>query len=254
MSILWHITCLLLLRSCTPGFSMHDGIVGGRVSIPHSRPYMVYIRDKISQLTCDGFLIREDYVMTAAHCKQSHLVVFVGVHDINFLPDGIEVDPIPHPKFSMERPDHDIMLLKGLSTPVPLSKSLQTIIYQNPENEEISKDCMVVGWGWQDYHDESPSNVLQEANVTLIDSENCGTADTLCTEGSTEPAQGDSGGPLVCGGVAEGIVSFSKTKSNADHLSAYTRISLYYPWIQSIINPPTQQQSETWKGKLDKLI
>uniref|UniRef100_A0A673JSK1 Chymase-like n=1 Tax=Sinocyclocheilus rhinocerous TaxID=307959 RepID=A0A673JSK1_9TELE len=245
MSILWHITCLLLLRSCTPGFSMHDGIVGGRVSIPHSRPYMVYIRDKISQLTCGGFLIREDYVMTAAHCKQSHLVVFVGVHDTNFLPDGIE---------GLSTQTRTLHLLFQLKTPVPLSKFVRTIIYQNPENEEISKDCMVVGWGWQDYHDESPSNVLQEANVTLIDSENCGTADTLCTEGSTGPAQGDSGGPLVCGGVAEGIVSFSETKSNGDHLSAYTRISLYYPWTQSIINPPTQQQSETWKGKLDKLI
>uniref|UniRef100_A0A8C1WJQ3 Peptidase S1 domain-containing protein n=1 Tax=Cyprinus carpio TaxID=7962 RepID=A0A8C1WJQ3_CYPCA len=51
------------------GFFIH-GIVGGKVSILHSRPYMVYIRDKISKLTCDGFLVREDYVMTAAHCKQ----------------------------------------------------------------------------------------------------------------------------------------------------------------------------------------
>uniref|UniRef100_A0A671SJA4 trypsin n=1 Tax=Sinocyclocheilus anshuiensis TaxID=1608454 RepID=A0A671SJA4_9TELE len=242
MSILWHITCLLLLRSCTPGFSMHDGIVGGKVSVPHSRPYMVYIRDKISKVACGGFLVREDYVMTAAHCKQSHLMVYLGVNDTNFLPDGIEVDPVPHPKFNMKKTAHDIMLLK-LKTPATLNKIVSTIAFPKPENEQIQKDCMVMGWGWKKYHDESPSNVLKEANVTLIDSENCGTADTLCTEGSTEPAR-----------VFQGIVSFSETKSNGDHLSAYTRISHYYPWIQSIINPPTQQQSETWKGKLDKLI
>uniref|UniRef100_A0A8C1EEE7 trypsin n=1 Tax=Cyprinus carpio carpio TaxID=630221 RepID=A0A8C1EEE7_CYPCA len=253
MSILWHITCLLLLHSCTPGFCMHDGIVGGRVSIPHSRPYMVYIRDKKSKVACGGFLVREDYVMTAAHCKRSQLEVFVGVHDTNFLPNGIEVDPIPHPKFNSERPGHDIMLLK-LKTPVPLSKVVGTISFPNPKNEKISRECMVMGWGWQNYSDVSPSNVLKEANVTLIDSENCGTADTLCTEGSTGPAQGDSGGPLVCGGVAEGIVSFSETRSNGYLLIVYTHISHYLSWIHDEMKPPTQQQSETWKGKLDKLI
>uniref|UniRef100_A0A8C1L295 trypsin n=1 Tax=Cyprinus carpio TaxID=7962 RepID=A0A8C1L295_CYPCA len=216
------------------GFSMHDGIIGGKVSIPHSRPYMVYIRDKISKVACGGFLVREDYVMTAAHCKQSHLMVYLGVNDTNFLPDGIEVDPVPHPKFNKNRTDHDIMLLK-LKTPATLNKIVSTIAFPKPENEQIQKDCMVMGWGWKKFHDESPSNVLKEANVTLIDSENCGTADTLCTEGSTGPAPGDSGGPLVCGGVAKGIVSFFKIKRNADPLTVYTHISRYLSWIQSIM-------------------
>ncbi len=56
---------------------------------------------------------------------------------------------------------------------------------------------MVMGWGWKKYNHESPSNVLREANVTLIDSENCGTADTLCTEGSTGPAQVFQVAPLT---------------------------------------------------------
>jgi len=60
--------CFIKLNSFL-GFSMHDGIVGGKVSIPHSRPYMVYIRDSQSKAVCDGFLVREDFVMTAAHCK-----------------------------------------------------------------------------------------------------------------------------------------------------------------------------------------
>ncbi|XP_052394613.1 granzyme G-like [Carassius gibelio] len=252
MSILWHITCLLLLRSCTPGFCMHDGIVGGRVSIPHSRPYMVYIRDNKTKQSCGGFLVREDYVMTAAHCKPriNNLEVFVGVHDTNFLPDGIKVDPIPHPKFSMESAGHDIMLLQ-LKTPVSLSKFVRTITFPNPENEKISSNCLVMGWGWKKFREESPSNVLKEANVTLIDSENCGMTDTLCSEGSTGPALGDSGGPLVCGGVAHGIVSFS---SADHHLTAYTHISHYLSWIHDEMKPTTQQQSKTWKGKLDKLI
>ncbi|XP_059399379.1 mast cell protease 1A-like, partial [Carassius carassius] len=219
------------LFSC---FCMHDGIVGGKVSVPHSRPYMVYIRDKISKQTCGGFLVREDYVMTAASCKQSHLKVYLGVYDTNFLHDGIEVDPVPHPEFTMKRTDHDIMLLK-LKAPATLNKTVCTITLPKTEKEEISKDCIVMGW--KKYHEVSPSNVLKEANVTLIDSDNCATADTLCSEGSTGPALGDAGGPLVCGGVAQGIVSFSKNKPNANYLTGYIHISQYLPWIQSIMSP-----------------
>ncbi|XP_058617099.1 mast cell protease 2 isoform X2 [Onychostoma macrolepis] len=232
---------------------MQDGIVGGIDSVPHSRPYMVYIRDKVSKQTCGGFLVREDFVMTAAHCPQRHPMVYLGVNDTKHLPDGVEVEPFPHSEFNMNSTGHDIMLLK-LKSPATLSKTVSTITFPKTKNEAISKDCMVMGWGWKKYHHESPSNVLKEANVTLIDSENCGTADTLCTEGSTGPARGDSGGPLVCGGVAQGIVSFSKDKANASYLAVYTHISHYLPWINHTIKSPTQQQYETWKGKLDKLI
>ncbi|XP_059399416.1 thrombin-like enzyme bhalternin [Carassius carassius] len=112
---------------------------------------------------------------------------------------------------------------------------------------------MVMGWGWKKYHEESPSNVLKEANVTLTDSENCGTADTLCSKGSTGPALGDSGGPLVCGGVAQGIVSFSKNKRNADHLTEYTHISHYLSWIQSImmLDVPDMLDQVSRPGMLD---
>ncbi|XP_026091714.1 mast cell protease 1A-like [Carassius auratus] len=221
---------------------MHDGIVGGKVSVPYSRPYMVYIRDKISKQTCGGFLVREDYVMTAASCKKSNLMIYLGVNDTNFLPDGIEVDPVPHPEFSMKRRGHDIMLLK-LKTPATLNKIVSIITLPKNENEEISKNCLFMGWGWKQYHDESPSNVLKETNVTLIDSENCGTADTLCSKGSTGPAMGDAGGPLVCGGVAQGIVSFSKNKPNASYLKGYIHISQYLPWIQSIMMSPTTPET-----------
>uniref|UniRef100_A0A8C2I546 Si:ch211-212d10.1 n=1 Tax=Cyprinus carpio TaxID=7962 RepID=A0A8C2I546_CYPCA len=211
---------------------MHDDIVGGKVNSEYGSPYLAARR----------FIANLSFF-----CHFSHLMVYLGVYDTNFLPDGIEVDTIPHPEFNMNRIGHDIMLLK-LKTPATSKKIAVTITLPNPENEEISKDCMVMGWGWKNYHDKSPSNVLQEANVTLIDSENCGTADILCTEGSTGPALGDSGGPLVCGGVAQGIVSFSKNKTNANYLAGYTRISHYLPWIQSIMMSPTTQK-KTYANK-----
>ncbi|ROL40840.1 Mast cell protease 8 [Anabarilius grahami] len=251
MSILWHITSLLLLRFCVPGFCMHDGIVDGKVSVPHSRPYMVYIRDTISEQVCGGFLVREDFVMTAAHCGRSP-VVYLGVNDTSLLPDGVAVHPTPHPKFIM-RPGYDIMLLK-LKTPATLNKTVNTITLPKTGDGEISKNCMVMGWGALDYQCDSLSSVLKEANVTLLDSKNCGTTDTLCTEGKIGPAKGDSGGPLVCGGVAQGIVSFYTQEFNGEYCTRYTHISKYLQWIHDVMNLSPLQQHETWKDKLDKPI
>ncbi|KAI2650398.1 Cationic trypsin [Labeo rohita] len=176
------------------------------------------------------------HTMMSFEVPKIHLMVYLGVDDTNLLSDGVEVDPIPHPELNMKTTGHDIMLLK-LKTPATLNKTVSTITLPKTESEDILKDCMVMGWGWKKYHDESPSNVLKEANVTLIDFENCGTADTLCSEGSTGPAQGYAGGPLVCGGVAQGIMSLYKKKSNGDHITMYTGISHYLPWIRQNMSP-----------------
>ncbi|XP_065102311.1 cathepsin G-like [Paramisgurnus dabryanus] len=202
---------------------MDHGIVGGKESIPHSHPYMVYICDKKMHLqACGGFLIRENFVLTAAHCKTNNLRVYLGVHDTNDLPEGIEVDAFPHPDFANEQGD-DIMLLK-LKTRATLNKNVKTIDLQKTKGEAFPSNCMAMGWGWQEYTHTSPSNVLKEVNLTLT--QNCATPDLICTEGGTGPYRGDSGGPLICGNVPHGIVSHS-----AGNITVYTEISHYLQWI-----------------------
>lgn len=46
-------------------------IIGGHEAVPHSRPYMVFLRgdENGSPRYCGGFLLNEDFVITAAHCK-----------------------------------------------------------------------------------------------------------------------------------------------------------------------------------------
>ncbi|XP_065100307.1 granzyme G-like [Paramisgurnus dabryanus] len=235
MSISWFITTLLLLHSCTPGVSVVHGIVNGQVSIPHSRPYMVYIRDpQTPSEACGGFLVREDFVMTAAHCKKDNLMVYLGVNDINRLPAGIEVNAFPHPDFA-DKPGDDIMLLK-LKTPVTLSETVNIIALPEANRAKISSNCMAMGWGWQEYGHASLSRVLREVNQTLLHSKHCATSHTLCTEGTAGPSQGDDGGPLICGNIAQGIMSYFIQVESTTYLTVYTKISHYLPWIHKIMN------------------
>nr|XP_055074599.1 mast cell protease 8-like [Misgurnus anguillicaudatus] len=220
------------------GVGMDHGIVNGEESIPHSRPYMVYIRDKKSHAACDGFLIKEDFVMTAAHCKQYiiHPMVYLGVDDTNRLPHGIEVDAIPHQDFVNKQGHDDIMLLK-LKTIATLNETVKIIGLPKTRGEAIPSNCMAMGWGWKEYTHTSPSNVLREVNLTLT--QNCDTPDLICTRGTAGPSRGDSGGPLICGNVPHGIVSYNIGNKSTGYITMYTKISHFLPWIHNIMNRPT---------------
>jgi secreted trypsin-like serine protease len=53
------------------GVSVPEEIISGIESKPHSRPYMAHLEITIGgqKTYCGGFLISEEFVMTAAHCK-----------------------------------------------------------------------------------------------------------------------------------------------------------------------------------------
>nr|XP_055074283.1 chymotrypsin A-like [Misgurnus anguillicaudatus] len=105
-------------------------------------------------------------------------MVYLGVDDTNDLPEGIVVNrTFPHESFANKAGD-DIMLLK-LKTPATLNKTVNIIALPETNKEEITSNCMAMGWGWKQYNERTPSSVLREVNLTLLNSENCATPHTL---------------------------------------------------------------------------
>ncbi|KAI4572985.1 hypothetical protein MJG53_012823 [Ovis ammon polii x Ovis aries] len=82
---------------------------------------------------CGGFLVREDFVMTAARCLGSQINVILGIHSVTaseWTQQRIPVlRPIPHPRYNQRNNRNDIMLLQGDSGgPLVCSNVAQGIV------------------------------------------------------------------------------------------------------------------------------
>ncbi|XP_061593014.1 mast cell protease 3-like [Cololabis saira] len=222
-------------------------IVGGRDAAPHSRPYMASLQIG-GRHFCGGVLVKEDFVLTAAHCAVSQ--PFRVVLGIDTLRGNAETKQqfrvlrsIPHPEYNDL--ENDVMLLK-LSGEAQLTKAVQVIPLKSNRTKSGSQ-CITAGWG--DIGDNRTlANRLQEVNVTILTQRMCrrrwGSAtisrSMVCGVGAKRLqgfCSGDSGGPLVCDGAAAGVVSFSGRRcGNPRTPDVYMRVSSYMEWIRRVIN------------------
>ncbi|KAM9357495.1 serine protease 57-like [Symphorus nematophorus] len=222
-------------------------IVGGRDAAPHSRPYMAMLQVQ-GRLNCGGVLVREDFVLTAAHCQKNrpYKVVlgadFLSGHETT-KQEFTVVRSFPHPSY--DRATNDIMLLK-LNQRAQLTKAVQLISLKRGRLRPSSR-CITAGWG--DVGDNKTlATRLQEVNVTTLSDQTCRrrwqgvpiTRTMICGVGD-RAFQGfcsaDSGGPLVCDGAAAGVVSFSGQRCGDPNTpDVYTRVSSFTDWITSVLN------------------
>ncbi|XP_072301275.1 granzyme-like protein 1 isoform X2 [Eucyclogobius newberryi] len=245
--------CIAIVLCLVPlSGGSNSGIVGGKIAEPHSRKYMASLQFYGNHV-CGGFLIRDNFVLTAAHCTSIlPNTVVLGAHDITKKEKSqqrIKVEEhIQHPNFRGEF-DFDIMLLK-LKQKAKLNDFVQTIdLPQKDKTIKAHKACSVAGWGKLHPSKNSPaSDVLREAEEKIQFNFECKTIykehfhaeHMICTKfdkNGGSLCQGDSGGPLICKNKPLGITAFTNSSdcSNPKYPHAFTKISSFLPWIKKVM-------------------
>ncbi|XP_048835866.1 prostasin-like [Brienomyrus brachyistius] len=242
--------CLLLQELLPPTGASESGILGGETAKPHSRPYMASLQVRGAH-TCGGFLIRKDFILTAAHCTKEckEITVVLGGHDISKKePSQQRITAqkcFRFPGYAHNKYDFDISLIKLMKN-ATLNEKVKVI--ELPAKREDVPDgtkCLIPGWGWR-VPDALAEKVLREVTLPIQSSKGCKTkwqkylkpGRMLCTyfDGKNGICQGDSGGPLVCKNKAHGIAAMTAIPCTAPYPDIYMKVSSFITWINQIMN------------------
>ncbi|KAM5193147.1 granzyme A-like [Mantella aurantiaca] len=246
-------TILLIAAFLQTCENVYSGIAGGREAKPHSRPYMAIVHSGNS--FCGGILIKDDWVLTAAHCilTKNETRVTLGAHYRNFTNKEKRqtikvINYIAHEEFNRKKYRNDIQLLQ-LEKKATLGKHVNYItLPQTYEDVKKGTVCETAGWGRTE--NNRLAEKLMEANVTILDRGICSrkwkkkyeiTDKMLCTIVGTERTdvcKGDAGGPLICNGVLKGITSFGAFPCGLlRDASVFSRLNEdYLCWIYKVVS------------------
>lgn len=188
--------------------------------------------------TCSGTLIREDLVLTAAHCFQDQDLI----KEVNIkLLSGIVRKALSihiHPDFSQN--GSDLALLTCYSTELNITPNLPV----TKPNIFGNYSCQIAGFGGTDpqlehikttYINHTKSFIIPiDSFIQVIFFEN-------------PPCMGDSGGPLICEGTLYGVLSKGSVTScmEKNSITIYEDVFYNLKWLQPFLRTPITHYTES---------
>lgn len=176
------------------------------------------------QETCSATIIAPTWVLTAKHCVSGGSLSF-RVGSLDQYSGGTVAGGVQTYTHSA-----DLALVR-------LDRSVSTTYASlgQPGTVRVGQSVQVYGWGATSQCGSEincQSRYLKVANVTV--SSGCTDAyggSAICAyRGNGITAGGDSGGPMMANGIQVGVASTSDRQTN----TAYTNVTAYRSWIQSI--------------------
>ncbi|KAL1437797.1 hypothetical protein MTO96_048644 [Rhipicephalus appendiculatus] len=207
--------------SVEPDVEASDRIVAGQEAVPHSWPWQASVQLKgfwPAAHFCGGALLRNDLVITAAHCVQGQrpvdLVVKLGSHSLADDDASVQIRRVStyatHNRLQPDDLTHDVAVLK-LSPPVNYTAHVRPVCLPGPGQQlPVNTTCYATGWG--NTRGSGHSFLLKQARLAVRDFDqacagilsiqpNLRKQFLVCAVDESDdagPCHGDSGGPLVC--------------------------------------------------------
>ena len=195
--------------------------IAGRAATPDSRPWIVLswvsCKDEGGDnlRTCEGSLIRTDWVLTAACCfscgSAASVVVDIGLHNSDIRAEvrrnrsvervGVDGVFIP-PDYEYPSAKNDIALLhltkpvKNATRVIPLVDCSRDSVSSDVERSRVGRVGVSSGWGKTASESSLDPKPLQDAHVAVWSPDEC-----------EHMLEGGAGGGMVCAGSREHTVA-----------------------------------------------
>lgn len=237
-----------------------------------------YRENRFSDCLCGGTVITQTFILTAAHCIFDDIDKLIPFrkYDLSIIAGStlcynVEQEAqivkvlrlIGHPKFQMYEDSmgqihfyNDIAIME-LDAPLkfgervkPVNLATSTVL---KSKNLFASPCEAIGWGMQREEAKGGPPELYKVQLPLIKNDKCITLlknqnvhvledRVVCTydpETKRDVCRGDSGGPLLCGNYQVGLVSGGLGCAKKNTPNIWTRVDVYYRWIQSTVQTKT---------------